>query len=370
MPVQTSTLLPPIVSSHHVYETAAGTHTDVQPLLSRNQFQSTPGTGQSLNSTNDQLSIDSSAALKRVSIPKFAGNKKHYEAWKAAFYSCVDRARATPDYKLLRLCECLRGEALKVIENLGHSAAAYEAAKSRLEWKYGGKRRALMLRLEELEAFKQIREGNKKDLEKFAELLDALVVNLTDTKQEAELGNGSLYITLQRKFNKNLLAKYKQWICDSRTSEDVNALREFFDQESEFMTAASETIAGVLKDGTKEERTFLTEEDHSSKKKPTKKCKLCKEHHGLWKCENFKKMTANERWNVATEHKLCFRCLSDGHRGESCFRSKTRGINGCQSHHHRMLHVEPAPRVNTEEQLRVDPPNALTSVTSSPSREG
>ena len=60
------------------------------------------------------------------------------------------------------------------------------------------------------------------------------------------------------------------------------------------MTAASGTIAGVLKDGAKREKTFLTEEDHSSKKKPTKKCKLCREHHGLWKCENLK-MTANER---------------------------------------------------------------------------
>ena len=35
-----------------------------------------------------------------------------------------------------------------------------------------------------------------------------------------------------------------------------------------------------------------------------------------------------------------------------------------------MLHEEPAPRVNVQEQLRVDPPNALTSVTNSPSREG
>ena len=78
-------------------------------------------------------------------------------------------------------------------------------------------------------------------------------MNLTDAKQDAELGNGSLYITLQRKFNRNLLAKYKQWICESRKSEDVNALREFIDQESEFKTA-SETIAGVLKDGTKRER--------------------------------------------------------------------------------------------------------------------
>ena len=31
MPVQSSTVFPPIVSSRRVYETAAGTHTDVQP---------------------------------------------------------------------------------------------------------------------------------------------------------------------------------------------------------------------------------------------------------------------------------------------------------------------------------------------------
>ena len=40
-------------------------------------------------------------------------------------------------------------------------------------------------------------------------------MNLKDVNQEAELGNGSLYITLQRKFNKSLLSKYKQWISDA-----------------------------------------------------------------------------------------------------------------------------------------------------------
>ena len=109
--------------------------------------------------------------------------------------------------------DCLQGEALKIIKHLGHSATAYEVAKSRLDRKYGGKWRALTLRLEELDAFKQIREGNEK--ETFAELLEALVVNFTDANQGTELGIGLLYISLQRKFNKSLLAKYKQWIFDS-----------------------------------------------------------------------------------------------------------------------------------------------------------
>ena len=141
-------------------------------------------------STTDQISADASLFLKRVSVPKFSGNKKDYEAWKAAFNSCVDKGSATPEYKLLQLCERLQGEALKVVENLGHSAAAYEVAKLRLERKYSGKGQALTLRMEELDAFKLIRDGNEKDLEGLAELLDAIVVNLTDAGQEVELGSG------------------------------------------------------------------------------------------------------------------------------------------------------------------------------------
>ena len=38
--------------------------------------------------------------------------------------------------------------------------------------KYGGKCQALTLRMEELDAFKPIRDGNQKDLEGLAELLD------------------------------------------------------------------------------------------------------------------------------------------------------------------------------------------------------
>ena len=50
--------------------------------------------------------------------------------------ACVDTAPATGEYKLLQLRQCLSGEALNVIENLGHSATAYEAAKERLESKF------------------------------------------------------------------------------------------------------------------------------------------------------------------------------------------------------------------------------------------
>ena len=77
--------------------------------------------------------------LRRVTIPVFSGDKRTYENWKAAFMACIDKSPATPEFKLLQLRQYLSGEALKAIETLGHSASAYQAAKERLERKYGGK---------------------------------------------------------------------------------------------------------------------------------------------------------------------------------------------------------------------------------------
>ena len=91
--------------------------------------------------------------LKRVQIPVFAGDKRTYSNWKAAFQACIDSAPATPEYKLLQLRQYLAGEALKSIENLGHTAGAYQAAKERLERKFGGKRRQIPIYLDELERF-------------------------------------------------------------------------------------------------------------------------------------------------------------------------------------------------------------------------
>ena len=110
------------------------------------------------------------------------------------------------------------------------------------------------------------------------------------------------------------------------------------------MTTASETITGVLKESAKKERTtsagrtFVTQNDPEPKKRHGRNCKVCDEPHGLWACDSYKRMTVNHRWDVAKDHKLCFRCLGDGHRGESCGTSRVCGIKGCKSSHHRMLH--------------------------------
>ena len=210
-----------------------------------------PATNWAESRSTPSLGKDMWNQLKRVSIPVFNGDKRLYEAWKTAFMACVDKAPATPEYKLLQLRQYLSGEALKVVEPLGHSAAAYETAKERLKRKFGGKRRQIALHLEELENFKPLRPGNAMDLERLADLLDVTVVNLKEAGRHDELGNGSLYLSLCKKLTEAMLAHYHRWIHENGRWQSVETLREFIIQEAEFQTVASETIHGLSKRGHK-----------------------------------------------------------------------------------------------------------------------
>ena len=130
--------------------------------------------------------------LTRLPIPKFKGDKRFFEEWYAGFHQLVGRHKKVPsEHKLLQLYSCLEGEALHTVQNLGYSAAAYDVAIARLVQKYGGQRRELTMRLEELDKFRGLHEGNANDLERFAEWLDTLIVKLCDAGQEGELGAGS-----------------------------------------------------------------------------------------------------------------------------------------------------------------------------------
>ena len=293
--------------------------------------------------------------LKRVQIPTFSGNKKNYQNWKAAFLSCIDSALATPEYKLLQLRQYLSGDALKVIDSLGHSATAYEAAKDRLDRKYGGKRRQIAIYLDELEHFRQIRPGNAQDIEEFADLLDIAMINLKEAGEEYELRDGSLYLKLQRKLPETMIANYRRWMFENDKEESVLTLRTWVLRESEYITVASETahgFTGRIANDTParaghrhgNQRTFFGEASsgRNSPRRNSQKvnCQDCGKQHGIWNCRVFARRSVRDRWNLARRLQLCFRCLGENHQGDSCPRSRTCGLDGCEDQHHRLLHKQ------------------------------
>lgn len=73
-------------------------------------------------------------------------------------------------------------------------------------------------------------------------------------------------------------------------------------------------------------------------KKQGSKCQLCSQDHGLWKCDQFKGLSVEERRNKARELNVCFRCLSSYHMSNSCKSIRLYQTNGCRSNHRQLLH--------------------------------
>jgi hypothetical protein len=294
---------------------------------------------------NHAIANDMWKQLKRVSIPVFSGDYRTYESWKSAFKTCIDQAPVTAEYKLLQLRQYVTGEALKVIDSLGHSAAAYDIALQRLDRKFGGKRRQVSLQLEAINKLKPIRPGHARDVEIFADALDLAVVNLKEVDRIEELGNGLLYATLLNKMTELMISQYQRWVYERERQESVETLREWVVLEAEFQVIAAESIHGVSdrskgESKRKDTRTYVSREhDTSPKASGDSSCKVCGiGKHFVWKCTMFKHMSIANRWDTAKRLRLCFRCLGYSHRGLQCKFKQTCSVNGCTKTHNRLLH--------------------------------
>ena len=151
-----------------------------------------------------------------------------------------------------------------------------------------------------------------------------------------------------------VLARYHRWVWENYKSESVETLREWVLQESQFQTIAHETIKGLTKpegrpDNPNKLRTFFSEDITAEQKQ--QECPVCSNRHGIWNCEEFNEMDVNRRWELAKELKLCFRCLSGGHQGNFCRRSRVFAVNGCRGNHHKLLHYVQRPPVGGQTKI-------------------
>ena len=47
-----------------------------------------------------------------------------------------------------------------------------------------------------------------------------------------------------------------------------------------------------------------------------KQANVCAGNHGVWRCKDFQDQGVSERWEIAKDKRLCFRCLGSDHKEE------------------------------------------------------
>ena len=304
--------------------------------------------------------------LSRIPLPEFSGDKRKFPTWWSTFSTCVDQTSMSVNAKWLKLHNCLKGDAAKLIEYLTFSPDAYEAVKYALQEQYGGARRQLTVQMSDFSEFKQLKEGDSAGLQSFGALMDRLILQLRSSGQSGDLESGAFFIMMQRKLTVGLLVEFQDWLLKEGKVGSVLTLREFVRIRSVVLTHAKETVFGigeaVDKPGRQRDRKgggrTLAAVDNTTKavdkkkpnaaqvpsRKPTSKCKMCRQDHRLWECPQFKELSTSDRWVKVKEWHACFRCLGFQHRSEDCKYRGTCGIDYCSARHNQLLHEKSGSR--------------------------
>ena len=101
-------------------------------------------------------------------------------------------------------------------------------------------------------------------------------------------------------------------------------------------------------------------EEPTNKEPKSPACLRCNQAHPLYRCNEFKRKSVPERYEVAKSFKVCFNCLKQGHQVNKCSNKTHCQVTNCKRHHHSLLHYERAtPQPPPSQDPQTQPPLTL-----------
>lgn len=301
-------------------------------------------------SSHSHHSSSCNQRLKPLKVPVFSGEKSKFEDFWEMFLSLVDQSEEPPNMKMARLRQSLSGTAFEAIRGLGVTEPEYNEAKKILQSKFGGERRKLQAYMDQIEQMPPLKSTDVKSFERFADLVRIAVVKLQAEGRDGELGEGTFHSLLVKKLADRQVESYSRWLQEHKRDRSVVNLMEWLKEEVRIRVDAVEMAHGIEAEprggardgGNFRNRTLFSDNSGFSKDTPvpTAKppCVRCGGNHGVWSCKGFQNLGVKERWDVAKEKKLCFRCLASGHEGRFCPKARPCPVGGCKRSHHHLLH--------------------------------
>lgn len=187
----------------------------------------------------------------------------------------------------------------------------------------------------------EVSDDNLKQLEVFSDRLTDIVAKLEDHGYRRELtGVSTLYTAVQSKIPETILVMYQQWAHDNCQTDGLSTFVKWLAQHVIFKTEAEETRRKRREPRGESSSGGKKSSYQSTAAKSVRGCPLCQEDHRVTECKRWKEAKVTERWRIAKEKRLCFRCLKLGHAGQQCRSNNRCTMEGCSGTHHFHLHFD------------------------------
>ena len=299
-------------------------------------------------------------------LPKFTGERGQFNDWWEQFDIFVNQADVPVRFKMVMLKNSLSGAPADLVKQLGYTEIQYQMAIAKLHQRYGGERRLLQQHIEAITSTTPVKEDNLKGLSDISNKIYDIAGKLKDAGQGNELiGNSALYTIVLQKIPDSLLIQYQ----NDRSRQEPDGLMAFAKwlnrqvsiriemselKESLKKTRSENDLKSKARPWSREKpnrsHSNATKTKPETQKKPTskttsgststseQKCPVCQGTHNTIDCSQWKKASVQDRWSIAKDRNICYRCLQNGHLGRNCTSTKKCGIENCEKTHHRSLH--------------------------------
>lgn len=287
-----------------------------------------------LTEITKKRSDGANANLPKLKLPDFDG-KTSWLAFRELYDEIVHNNNQLSDKaKAQYLKTVLKGEAATVISFMGASEENYQAIYDALVRRYDNKRRSVSELIEKLMNIPKMTTESSSALRNLHDTVKECITAISNLEVSTKDWDPLVVHILLKKLNKDTILDYESKLVNVRELQKLSEFLKYI--ENRFLALLS--TENSEKSGEKSyEKHYEKSHEKTGKKEVPFKCSYCDKPHSVYKCSEFFKLDAQNRYEWAKQKKVCFVCLQVHRQGEcrSKYLCKT-----CSRKHNTLLHIE------------------------------
>ncbi|XP_072932283.1 uncharacterized protein [Epargyreus clarus] len=282
------------------------------------------------------------AAHKVWDLPDFNGSNEEWLPFKRSY---MDSAEQFNDVQnMARLRRTIKGAAREAIRSLLFASSEPQEILAALERRFGRPEQLVLAEVERMKDLPRISDAPR-DICAFASQVSNAVTTIEALKKVQYLYSPEITRVVIEKLSPILRYRWFDFNASMGHDEpELVKLKKFLNSEADLCGSFAPPELIKKRFGQRRFPVHTTQDDEeethivATSSEPYKKnCFHCNGEHWLTECKNFKEATTDEKWEIAKQKRLCFKCLRLRHVRTNC---KAQPCRKCKRPHHTLLHSE------------------------------
>lgn len=254
-------------------------------------------------SNNQQYNSNAEIPVKLppINLPPFNGEFHEWLPFSETFKSVVDN-----DRRLFYLKSCLKDNVIKTINASHDYAAAWEL----LEERYNNRRLITQRHIKILFELPNVKQESAPCIRN---ILDNLHLNLRALKSLNEKVDDWDSLLIHLIVSKIDRSTHKEWEKTLKSVEmpNLKQITDFLKEKCQILESTCYETSNVQNYN---KTSFQQNQKRQNLNVTVISCSYCKGPHKIYNCDSFAKLITKEKADFAKSLRLCFNCLSPGHR--------------------------------------------------------